>query len=548
MTSKFQGFDDKGKGVPSESGNTDNSDSNADGSERESPVTSTDSTPTKSTLAGGSQVNTASLKASAFGVGNVKRLTEYFSSDSEATEARRPATRRKKSGTSVHQELPLGGERELRKRMATQEAANESVELWQAYVLSMKASLDEAQQALDQNKSIPILKGAAAEIEALEGATKLAWDGVKPYLQDPTIQLTKTELYLAETKNNARCRRMLAHINAVTDIAPPVPAGKHLTLKNPTTFGDLALPEFNGDFTIFDSFEANWRGTISNGDLDEGAKKAYLLRSLKGEAKDFIGEDGLATKTYEEIWQELKGKYGKPWRITRAAVKKIMDIKDPSDSPKDISRYYNEIVQACKVVERLKLTASSILLNMCLLKLPVDFRAKMDDRLRPLSPEYILSRDLMAEPFNDVIAGELEKPTSIVATVGFNTIPQGNINKQFNQGYKNNNNSNKGQKQYKKCLLCSKGKGNHKSYHCPVYNTGLLARERIKALGRCQYYAVVLSEHGQECSHRVRCAAHPNQRHMFWLCANYINFTAKLGNQINPPHQQQYHHPQQNQY
>ena len=106
-----------------------------------------------------------------------------------------------------------------------------------------------------------------------------------------------------------------------------------------------------------------------------------------------------------------------------------MDIKDPSDSPKDISRYYNEIVQACKVVERVKLTASSILLNMCLLKLPVDFRAKMDDRLRPLSPEYILSRDLMAEPFNDVIAGELEKPTSIVATVGFNTIPQGNINK-----------------------------------------------------------------------------------------------------------------------
>ena len=197
----------------------------------------------------------------------------------------------------------------------------------------------------------------------------------------------------------------------------------------------------------------------------------------------------------------------------------------------------------------MKLTASSILLNMCLLKLPVDFRAKMDDRLRPVSPEYILSRDLMAEPFNDVIAGELEKPTSIVATVGFNTIPQGNVNNQFNQGYKNNN-LNKGQKQHKKCLLCSKGKGNHKSYHCPVYNTGLLARERMKALGRCQYCTVVLSEHGPECSHRAHCTAHPHQRHMFWLCANYINFTTKLGNQINPPqqHQQQYHHPQQNQY
>ena len=100
-----------------------------------------------------------------------------------------------------------------------------------------------------------------------------------------------------------------------------------------------------------------------------------------------------------------------------------MDIKDPSDSPKDISRYWNQISEVCKIAERLNLTAYSIILNMGLLRLPVDFRAKMDEKVKPLSPEYILTRAIVAEPFNDVIAGELDRPCNIVATLGFNTIP-----------------------------------------------------------------------------------------------------------------------------
>ena len=60
---------------------------------------------------------------------------------------------------------------------------------------------------------------------------------------------------------------------------------------------------------------------------------------------------------------------------------------------------------------------------MGLLKLPVDFRAKMDEKIKPLSKKYILTREIVAETFNDVIAGELEKPNNIVATLGFNTIP-----------------------------------------------------------------------------------------------------------------------------
>ena len=67
---------------------------------------------------------------------------------------------------------------------------------------------------------------------------------------------------------------------------------------------------------------------------------------------------------------------------------------------------------------------------MALLKLPVEFRAKMDDKLKPISPEYILSRELVAEPFNDIIAVEVERPNTVIATVGFNTAVMPNGNKQ----------------------------------------------------------------------------------------------------------------------
>ena len=51
----------------------------------------------------------------------------------------------------------------------------------------------------------------------------------------------------------------------------------------------------------FDNFEATFRNLINNGNLDEGGKLAYLMHNLQGEAKEFIGRDGLAEKTYEDV-------------------------------------------------------------------------------------------------------------------------------------------------------------------------------------------------------------------------------------------------------
>ena len=98
---------------------------------------------------------------------------------------------------------------------------------------------------------------------------------------------------------------------------------------NPPNFGNLKLPDFYGHYTEFDNFQSVFKKLIANGNLDEGGKLAHLLNHVLGEAKDYLGSDGLNTKTYDEVWDTLKEKYGKPWRITRAAVKKLINIENP---------------------------------------------------------------------------------------------------------------------------------------------------------------------------------------------------------------------------
>ena len=58
---------------------------------------------------------------------------------------------------------------------------------------------------------------------------------------------------------------------------------------------------------------------------------------------------------------------------------------------------------------------------MALLKVPSEYRSKMDDKLKPISHNYVLSRQMVIEPFNDVIAIEMGKPDNIISMLGFNT-------------------------------------------------------------------------------------------------------------------------------
>ena len=169
---------------------------------------------------------------------------------------------------------------------------------------------------------------------------------------------------------------------------------------------------------------------------------------------------------------------------------------------------------------------------------------------------------MTAEPFNDIIAGELEKPNKVIATLGFNTAvyPAQNVQnnqnpqklhnkKPYNNRRFNTNNAARGGVDSFYCLLCNAKQGNtHKTWQCPVYNTATLTRERMRVMSRCQRCAVPINEHGLECSHRAVCRKHPGQKHSFWLCDDFVNHT--VNNQqphqqgaSRPPPQQQYQNP-----
>ena len=496
-------------------------------SDYDSTIESRDTTPTQET----ELLNTVKRGKGTDSGFNVRKLIDHFSaSDSDTTEAKTTITRRRKSKTSEHIEIPAGGERELRRKMAAQTKANKTVQLWKALIEDMEVTLNEADQALSANLSRNHLLGHLEGIKASEAETFKVWENILQFEEEADVVLDMIPLVRLKNKQNTRCYKLKGHIAAATELVRPTsgPSTGVIQVLNPTNFGDLKLPDFYGDYTEFDSFEAIFKKLIANGNLDDGGKVAHLLDHIKGEAKEYLGSDGLDAKSYDEIWEDLRNRYGKPWRITRAAVKKLMDIESPKNEPKDISRYWNQINEACKVAERLKLTASSVILNMGLLGLPVDFRSKMDDKLKPLSSDYILTRGMTAEPFNDVIAGEIEKPSKIHATLGFNTMIQPQVQHQSTPNTnKRHNNKQKGGAKYFYCLLCGRKQGNyHKTWQCPIYNTGALNRERMRVMGRCNQCATPLIEHGVEYSHRAHCSAHPQQRHVFWLCLNWRNSTA----------------------
>ena len=75
----------------------------------------------------------------------VRKLVDHFSnSDSDNTDRTVVSVRRRRSKATAHIELPRGGERELRKKMAAQNQANDAVKLWKSLMEVLEESLDEA--------------------------------------------------------------------------------------------------------------------------------------------------------------------------------------------------------------------------------------------------------------------------------------------------------------------------------------------------------------------------------------------------------------------
>ena len=513
----FQGFEDSDLADPKASTSQINSSSNSEASDYE---TGTDKITTPIRSRTPAKITTVVKKKQGT---SVRQLIEHFSSDSDTAAEQLKPHRRRRSATAEHIEIPAGGEKQLRKEMAEQRKAEGLVNLHKAMQEELIASMDEVDIVLASEAARDLKLGHLASINTQYEDLDKYWGKIEESNDKPGVEIEFFTLVLLRNKVKARYSKLKAQLIANTEAATPAAATPTVRIVNPTSFGNLALPQFSGDYVEFDNYEATFRNLINNGNLDEGGKLAHLLHNLKGEARDYIGRDGLASKTYEDVWTELRARYGKPWRITRAAVKKVIDLKDPEHTPQDITRYWNQVNESCKVAERLKLTATSVILNMALLKLPVEFRSKMDDKLKAVSEKYVLTRELVAEPFNDVIAGEVDKPSNIVATLGFNTTTA-QANKASNASGQPapQQTGRSSARPLPWCMLCPQR--GHKAHTCPKYTSGPLVAERLRILGRCMRCGVPFLEHGQECSHRVNCKHHPGQRHLFYACDTFTNF------------------------
>ena len=281
----------------------------------DSTTESRDTTPTQET----ELLNTVKRGKGTDSGFNVRKLIDHFSaSDSDTTESKTTITRRRKSKTSEHIEIPAGGERELRRKMAAQTKANKTVQLWKALIEDMEVTLNEADQALSANLSRNHLLGHLEGIKASEAETFKVWENILQFEEAEDVVLDMIPLVRLKNKQNTRCYKLKGHIAAATELVRPTSGSSTgvIQVLNPTNFGDLKLPDFYGDYTEFDSFEAIFKKLIANGNLDDGGKVAHLLDHIKGEAKEYLGSDGLDAKSYDEIWEDLRNMYGKPWRIT----------------------------------------------------------------------------------------------------------------------------------------------------------------------------------------------------------------------------------------
>ena len=172
--------------------------------------------------------------------------------------------------------------------MAAQTKAENAVKLWKALQEDMTETLNEADRDLSANAHRNILLGHLEGIKAAELEIAKLWEKVEEFSNTGDVVLDMVPIVRLKNKQNTRCYKLKGHIAAATEPDTPGTTPKTGTIQviNPPNFGNLKLPDFYGDYTEFDNFEAVFKKLIANGNLYEGGKLTHLLNHVLGEAKD----------------------------------------------------------------------------------------------------------------------------------------------------------------------------------------------------------------------------------------------------------------------
>ena len=264
-----------------------------------------------------------------------------------------------------------------------------------------------------------------------------------------------------------------------------------------------AFPKFDGA-SDFDIWVSNWEKLANGCKLSQECLLIKLRESLVGRAAEYIGKTGLASLSYDEVWDKLKLRYAVPWLKTQQASRRIMEIQPPAESESSVIKYVDVIREAVDISDRAGINIENLFFNICVDNLPERIRVPLVKGLEPIHKDFKFKKETFENEFSRVMA--LLKHNSSEGTSSMfssNTMSRGNYG--FNSNGSNSNGSNNVSSNGSNnnnfyassvaplCIMCKPDR--HRWTECK-FNTPQKRRDRLVTVGRCKAFLLPVDTHG----------------------------------------------------
>ena len=164
-----------------------------------------------------------------------------------------------------------------------------------------------------------------------------------------------------------------------------------------------SFPSFDG-LSDYEVWKDNWKTLASNSGLNEECLVIKLRESIKGEAEKYMGETGMRSLGYHDMWVKLQQRYSLPWTRAQAASRKLLALDFPSSERQTIYDYVNGIRETIDACLRAGLTLESLCLNICLDHMPPHVKGPLNDKLTRIKSSFLFDIDTFEKEFSSVMS------------------------------------------------------------------------------------------------------------------------------------------------
>ncbi|KHJ80573.1 Tas retrotransposon peptidase A16, partial [Oesophagostomum dentatum] len=236
-----------------------------------------------------------------------------------------------------------------------------------------------------------------------------------------------------------------------SDLSSTVTPSRSQNLELPT----LPIPTFSGNVWEWDNFWELFENNIHSQDIPELSKFNYLLRALKGEAREAVKKFQITSNNYINVIQFLKKKYDNSEIIINHLIDRLDECRLQSASAKD-QRTLLEQTQTImnQLLRKGEQVDSSWLIKKVLSKFPDSTKRKVITRKQSLSSEHTFTMNSLFNILDEIIAAE----EMFVFFTDRTTDGK-------------SSSSRKSPTKIMKTLFCMYCKENHSSFSCTKYRT-----------------------------------------------------------------------------